>query len=127
MLIITNTIRTTFNVAVTYSGLQVLGVSESFLQKFPPEFKDGMSKRAVEILGDEPQETLEAGARRQIRKLPYSLNGYSIGMTHPENVHALIILTAKVLKDNKKSTNDDTETSHQSDLQKAKKALRRAL
>jgi Dyp-type peroxidase family len=42
---------TTLNVALTYTGLQALGVSESALSGFSEEFKQGMAGRA-ETLGD---------------------------------------------------------------------------
>ncbi len=43
--------HTAMQVAFTNTGLQALGVSESILETFPPEFREGMAARA-ELLGD---------------------------------------------------------------------------
>jgi Dyp-type peroxidase family len=43
--------NTVVNVALTYDGLQALGVPADSLETFPPEFIDGMAKRAS-MLGD---------------------------------------------------------------------------
>lgn len=41
------------NVAVTYRGLEALGVDERLLTSFAREFRQGMKSRAVDVLGDE--------------------------------------------------------------------------
>ena len=40
-----------FNIGITYEGLKALGVPQRYLQTFPIEFSDGMTKRAMK-LGD---------------------------------------------------------------------------
>jgi len=40
------------NVALTYAGLDALGVSPEVLETFPPEFREGMAARAEEVLKD---------------------------------------------------------------------------
>jgi len=42
---------TTFNIGVTFEGLQALGVAQSSLDSFPTEYKEGMTARATK-LGD---------------------------------------------------------------------------
>src|SRR5262249_55402759 len=42
---------TTFNIGVTFEGLRALGVSQSSLDTFPTEYKEGMTARATK-LGD---------------------------------------------------------------------------
>src|SRR5262249_34011150 len=46
------------NVALSYSGLRVLGVPQASLDTFAPEFRDGMASRAA-ILGDVGQNSPE--------------------------------------------------------------------
>jgi Dyp-type peroxidase family len=44
------------NVALTYAGLQTLGVDESILALLPPAFRDPIRQRAPIQLGDDPEE-----------------------------------------------------------------------
>ena len=121
----TEEIRTTLNVAVTYSGLKVLGVSESSLWKFPPEFIDGMSKRAVEILGDEPQ-TYKDKSGKRVKTDPVVPKWGTKWCNPPENVHALLIITTKVVKKEEKKKKD-TEKDPSRPCQKSKSKTRGAL
>ncbi len=45
--------RITLNVALSHRGLSALGLAPEILDSFPDDFKQGMERRAVEILGDE--------------------------------------------------------------------------
>ena len=113
-----DTLRTTFNVALSYSGLQVLGVSESSLDKFPQDFKEGMAKRAVEILGDEPQAPM-GGSQKKDQMTPILPKWATTWFYPPKDIHALIIITAKV-KEDKHHCN---EAAHQRSLKQAQRSL----
>jgi Dyp-type peroxidase family len=45
---------TTLNVALSFRALQALALPSRLLESFPPEFREGMARRA-ELLADEPQ------------------------------------------------------------------------
>ena len=114
----TDTVRTTFNVALSHSGLQVLGVSESFLDRFPQEFKEGMAKRAVEILGDEPQAPL-GGSKKEHQTTPILPEWATNWFYPPKDIHALVIITAKVMED----THRCNEAVHQRSVKHAQRSL----
>ena len=81
--------RFTVNIAFSHSGLKALGLPQHVLETFPKEFQEGMLKRAIRVLGDEP-DGLPEDEKPPKRWEP----GFK--KTKSKNIHALVIITAKV-------------------------------
>lgn len=77
----------TINVAFSHGGLRALGLPETVLKSFPVEFQEGMQKRAVEILGDEPM--------KADKSIPKNWEQGFKPKDPSKEIHALVILTTK--------------------------------
>jgi len=80
----------TVNIAFSHLGLQKLSLHTPVLDSFPQEFKDGMRKRAVTNLGDEPK-----GPTEKEKNIPKNWDDIFLQKDETKTIHALVIITAK--------------------------------
>ncbi len=80
----------TVNIAFSHPGLEQLGLPEEVLTTFPVEFREGMRKRAVTILGDEPK-----GQSGKDKDTPKNWEEIFLQEGDEKTIHALVIVTGQ--------------------------------
>lgn len=86
----------TLNIAYSHLGLTALDLDTEVLATFPEEFRDGMRKRAVTILGDEPKANKKkARTNENHETIPKHWKASFLEESDTEKIHFLVMITAE--------------------------------
>lgn len=86
----------TLNIAYSHLGLTALGLDENILATFPEDFREGMGKRAVAILGDEPKpKKRRKDQNTKDEDIPEHWNNHFLQKGAAEKIHILIMIAAE--------------------------------